>query len=108
MLLGFGYSQTIVRLADIFRDIVPALFLFVRRLHVVVDVLEVDLTDIGAPFRRRPREEDFESFQAKVEHPLRLVLNSGNLANDLFVQALAALEDVVVRRIVKPVLVITK
>ena len=50
--------------------------------------------------------EDLERLEAEVAHPLRLVLHLRDLADDLARQSLAALERVVLFRVVKPVLVV--
>jgi hypothetical protein len=51
-------------------------------------------------------EEDLERLEPELGHPGRLALHFGDLANDLFVDPLAALEDVLIGRIVKPVLIV--
>ena len=103
---GFGDAQLVEGVLDLGRDVVPGLSLAVGRLHVVVNVVEVELRQIAAPYRRGLRPEDLERLQADVPHPERLVLHFRDLADDLSRQSLAALERVVLFRVVKPVLVV--
>ena len=61
-----------------------------------MDVVEVDLGQHRrAPRGHRAREEVLERLQAEVEHPLRLVLELGDLLDELAGQALGRLEEVV-------------
>ena len=104
--LGLGNAQLVEGVLDVGRDVVPALALAVGRPHVVVDVVEVELGEVAAPGRRRLLPEDLQGLEAEVAHPLRLVLHLRDLADDLARQSLAALERVVLFRVVEPVLVV--
>ncbi len=51
-------------------------------------------------------KEHGQGAQPELGHPGRLTLHFGNLADDLFVNTLAALEDILIRRIMEAVLII--
>ena len=58
--LGLGDAQLVERVLDLGGDVVPGLPLAVGGLHVVVDVVEVQVAEVAAPGRgrllaRRPR-----------------------------------------------------
>src|SRR5690606_13920134 len=55
--------------------------------YEVLDVVEVDLCQVGTPGRQRLALEQPQPLEAKVEHPLWLVLLRRDVANDLFVEA---------------------
>src|SRR5947209_19354095 len=61
-----------------------------------MDVVEVDVGEQrAAPGGHRAREEVIERLQSEIAHPLRLVLELGDLLDDLAVQALRRLVEVV-------------
>ena len=62
------------------------------RLEIVVDVLKIEL-NVAAPLRHRLGVEDLEGFESKLEHPLRLFFDLGDLPYDFFVDSFARLED---------------
>ena len=49
----------------------------------VLDVVEVDLGEIGAPGRHRLALEQLEGLQATLQHPLGLVLECGDVFHHL-------------------------
>ena len=51
LLLGLGDAEPVPRLLDVGRQVLPGVRLLLGRLDVVVDVLEVDPGEIGAPGR---------------------------------------------------------
>ncbi len=106
LLLGFWNAESVVRLADVVGNVVPARFLPVAGADVVEDVLKVEVFEPTAPLGHRLPEEDVERIETELPHPFRLVLQLADLRNDLAIDALAALEDVLVGRIVKPVFVV--
>ena len=81
--LGLGNAQLVEGVLDLRRHVVPGLALAVGRLHVVVDVVEVQLGEVAAPGRRRLLAEDLERLEPELAHPVRLVLHLGDLVDDL-------------------------
>src|SRR5690606_9020591 len=57
--------------------------------HEVLDVVEVDLRQVGTPVRQRLLGEQPERLQTQVPHPLGLVLLGRDVADDLLVEAAA-------------------
>ena len=106
LFLGLGNPQPVVGLADVLGHVVPALLLAVRGTDVVEDVLEIEVIEVTAPARQRLGLEDLQRLEPKLPHPVGLVLDRRDLFDDLDVEPLAAGEDVVVGRVVEPVLVI--
>ena len=80
--------ELVVRAADVVGHVVPGLDRLVGPGDVVVDVLEVDPDQVGAPLRHRPRLEVAEGLEAQLRHPLRLALDAADLRHDLGVDAL--------------------
>ncbi|TXT30417.1 MAG: hypothetical protein FD138_2294 [Planctomycetota bacterium] len=105
-LLGLRDAKPVVGLADVVGHVFPTLLQIGRRLHVVEDVLEVDFSHVTAPCGHRLLEEGLQRVDTEVPHPLRLLLHLGDLIYDLAIQSSAALEDVLVRGVVEPELVI--
>ena len=94
--LGLGDAEAVERLLDVLGDVVPGALGALGRADEVVDVVEVDLGEHRrAPRRHRAREEVVERLQAEVAHPLRLVLELGDLLDELARQALRRLVQVV-------------
>ena len=103
--LGLGDAQAVERLLDVVRHVLPRSSLAVGGLHVVVDVVEVDVLDPAAPRRGRLLLENFQGVEADVAHPARLALDFRHLRDDVLVQALAGAKDRLVR-VVKTELVV--
>src|SRR5207302_5103418 len=95
--LRLRHPQAVEGVLDVGRDIVPGLALLLGRLQVVIDVLEVDHRQVGAPGGHFLLVPDLERFQPEGRHPLRLVLHPGNLFDDLGAQATLGLEDELLR-----------
>ena len=55
-------------------QVLPAGRLLLGGAHEVLDVVEVDAGEVGAPGRHRLAAEQPQALEAQVEHPLRLVL----------------------------------
>jgi hypothetical protein len=94
--LGLGDPETVEGLLDVLGDVVPRALGALGGAHEVVDVVEVDLGQYRrAPRRHRARQEVVERLQAEVAHPLGLVLELGDLGDELASEALGGLEQVV-------------
>ena len=91
--LGFGNAQAVERVLDVVRNVFPVARLTILRPDVVVDVVEVDARQIGAPGRHRLALELLQRLQPELEHPLGLVLLSGDLAHHVGAQAPRRLVD---------------
>ena len=57
-LFGFRDPQPVIRAWNVFRNIVPDLLLTIRCLHIVIEVLVVEMTQVATPSGRRLLEED--------------------------------------------------
>ena len=94
--LGLGDAEPVEGLLDVVGHVVPGALGLLGGAHEVVDVVEVDLGEHRrAPRRHRAGEEVLERLQAEVAHPLRLVLELGDLLDELAVDALRRLVEVV-------------
>ena len=94
--LGLGDAEAVERLLDVLGDVVPGALGALGGADEVVDVVEVDLGEHRrAPRRHRAREEVVERLQAELAHPLRLVLELGDLLDELAGEALRRLVEVV-------------
>ena len=94
LLLGFRNAKPVEGALHVRGHLVPVLRALLGGLEVIVDVLEVDRAQVGAPGRERLLFKDFERAQAELAHPVRLALHPGDFFHDLFAQALLGLEDV--------------
>ncbi len=92
--LGLGDAELVERVLDVVGDVVPARLRALGGADEVVDVVEVDLVEIGAPLRHRAGEEVVERLQPEVAHPLRLVLVLGDVLDELAAEPLRRLVDV--------------
>jgi hypothetical protein len=83
LLLGLGDAQAVVGVPDVLGQVLPGGGLLLGGLHEVLDVLEVDAGQVGAPAGHGLPAEELQALQAQVEHPLGLVLAGRDVANDL-------------------------
>ena len=94
--LGFGDAELLVGLLHRLGERVPLVDLLPGGLQVVVDVLEVELRHVDRePGRHGLAFEDLQGAEAELGHPLRLFLDLGDLADDVFVEPLLGLVQVV-------------
>ena len=90
-LLRLRDAQLVERVLDVLRNVVPVRRILVRRLHVVVDVIEVQRCQrlwTARPLRILLLKEALVRVQPVLQHPRRLVLHLRHLADDALVQAL--------------------
>src|SRR5581483_3557587 len=92
--LGLGDAEFVEGALDLGRHLFPAAALPLHRLHVVVDVLEVERValEVAAPevaVGHGLRLKDVERAQALLAHPHRFALHGGDGRDDLLVEALA-------------------
>ena len=90
---GFGDAEPVEGALNVLGDIVPVLALLFGGAEVVVDVVEVDGTEVGAPGRHRLGEEDLERVVTEPAHPLGFVLDIRDLVDNLMGQAFLGLEN---------------
>ena len=95
LLLGLGNAQAVPGLLDVGRQIFPRGRLLLGGPDVVVDVLEVDPREIGAPRGHRPGPEILERLEAELAHPVRLALVRGDRLDQLGREPALRLEEVV-------------
>ncbi len=105
-LFRLGNSQAVVGFANVFGDVAPVALLTLRRANEIENVLKVEVAEIPAPVGHRLLEERGERIEPELGHPGRLTFHFGNLAHDLFIETLAALEDILIGRIMEAVLII--
>ena len=86
-LLRLGDAQLVVGVLDVGRQVVPGRGLLLGGADEVLDVVEVDVVELGAPGRHRLAAEELVALQPQVEHPLRLALQPGDVGDDLRGQA---------------------
>ena len=89
LLLRLGDAELVVGALNVLRQVVPRGRLLLGRAHVVLDVVKVDVGKIRAPRGHRLLLENFQCLRALVQHPLRLALDTGDVAHHIFVQATA-------------------
>jgi hypothetical protein len=82
LLLGLGDAELVVGVLDVRGQLVPGGGLLLGRADEVLDVVEVDVPELGAPARHRLAAEELEPLEAQVEHPLRLALLRRDVADD--------------------------
>src|ERR1700733_375783 len=86
LLLRLGDAELVVGVLDVGRGVIPRLRLLLRRPDKVLDVVEVDARQVGAPVRHGLAAEVLQSLEPVLEHPLGLVLTGGDVADHLFGQ----------------------
>ncbi len=104
-MLRFRDTKLVERFLDLGRHFFPCFPLLLGRFYIVLNVVEIEVFHIAAPFRHRHFQELIERFQTKFEHPFRLVLHAGNLGDDFARQPFTALEDRFVL-VAKPIFVL--
>ena len=65
------------------------------RLHVVVNVGEVDFTQVAPPRRHGSLVKVLQGFQPVPEHPIGLFFSGGDSLHDVPVETLLGFKDVV-------------
>ncbi len=82
--LGLGDPQPLEGVLDVGREVLPAplRLALVERVRIVGVGVKVDLLERGAPVRHRAVEEVLEGAEPVLPHPLRLVLELGDLLDD--------------------------
>ena len=90
LLLGLGDAEPVVGVLDVVGQLVPGRRLLLGRAHEVLDVVEVDAGEVGAPGRHRLLAEQPQALEAGLEHPLGLVLERRDVADDVLARARAA------------------
>jgi hypothetical protein len=97
--LRLGDAETLERLLDLLRDVVPRLLFPLGRLAVVDDLVEVDPVEALGPRRHRPLDEVVVRAQPELAHPVGLALERADLLDRGARQAalrLGQVDDVVV------------
>src|SRR5690606_30386857 len=90
-LLRLGHAEALVGLAHLLGDLFPRVdgALLLVGPDVEVDVVEVQVTEVGAPLRTTLLLGYLQGAEAELEHPLRLALEVADLLYDLLGEALA-------------------
>jgi hypothetical protein len=83
--LRLGDAELLVRVADVLREVLPRLRLLLGGAHEVLDVVEVDVREVGTPRRHRLAAEQLISLEAGLQHPLGFVLERRDPADDVLV-----------------------
>ena len=87
LLLRLGDAELVVGVLDVLGEVLPRGRLLLAGADEVLDVVEVDARQVGAPGGHGLAVEELEALQAQVEHPLRLGLLRGDVAHDLLAEA---------------------
>jgi hypothetical protein len=95
LLLRLRDAELVPRVLDVGGQVLPRVGLLLGRLDVVVDVVEVDVGQVSAPHRQRPREEVVEAPVPELPHPVGLVLVGRDGVDQLVVDPAPRLEEVV-------------
>ena len=82
-LLGLGDAQLVVGVLDVGGQVVPGGGLLLRGAHEVLDVVEVDARQVGAPARHGLALEEVQCLEAELQHPRGLVLQPGDVGDDI-------------------------
>ena len=86
--LSLRNSQAVKGFLDVLRHVFPGTTLALRRLDVVVDIIEINGCDIATPGRQWLLEENLQGPQPRVAHPLRLLFDLRDLFDDVLIQTL--------------------
>ena len=87
LLLRLRNPEPIECVFDVVRQLIPTADHRRVRLDVRHDLVHVQLGNVRSPCRKRERVVYFQRAQSKCQHPLRIILPRGYVANDLFSQA---------------------
>ena len=89
LLFRLGDAEPVVGVLDVGGQLVPARRLLLGGADEILDVVEVNPGQVGAPGGQRLAAVVLQALQPHVEHPLRLVLPRRDVADHLFGQAAA-------------------
>ena len=81
--LGLGDAEPLVGVLDVVGQVLPRLGLLLGGADEVLDVVEVDLGEIGTPGRHRLALEELQRALAALEHPFGLGLQRRDVGDDL-------------------------
>ena len=87
LLLRLRDAELVVRVLDVLGQVLPGRGLLLGGAHEVLDVVEVDARQVGAPVRHGLLVEQPQALEAQLQHPLRLVLLRRDVADDVLGQA---------------------
>ncbi len=82
LLLSLGDPELVVGVLDVGREVIPGGCLLLGGSHEVLDVLEVDPGQVRTPGGHRLLVEELQALESALEHPLGLVLQSGDVTYD--------------------------
>ena len=81
--LSLGDAELLVGVLDVVGQVFPGLGLLLGRAHEVLDVVEVDLREIGTPGGHRLRSKSLSALAA-LEHPFGLALQPRDVGDHLW------------------------
>ncbi len=87
-LLRLGDAQTIKGLFDVRWDVIPVACLSLRGPDVVIDVIQIQPTEITTPCGRGTPQIVLERLEPAFAHPVGLTLHIGDLLDDFARQPL--------------------
>src|SRR5690606_22378515 len=85
--LGLRNADALVRLLDLIGEVLPRRDLTLGRAHEVLDVVEVDPAEVGAPGRHGLAIEQRQALHTGLEHPFGFALEGGDVAHDLLIES---------------------
>ncbi|MNC44678.1 hypothetical protein D3C75_935950 [compost metagenome] len=92
LLLCLRNTELVEGFLDLGRNLFPCFSLLLGRSYIILNIFEIQIIQIAAPFRHRHFAELLQGFQAEVKHPLRLVFDCGDFADDFFRESFTRLK----------------
>src|SRR6266699_1741783 len=93
--LSLGNAQPIKRIFNLSRNVFPCFTLFLYRLDVIENVVEVNSRQVSAPGWHWTFLKEFQALEAKLAHPIGFAFHLGDLLNDFATQSSFGLERIV-------------
>src|SRR5947199_5486105 len=85
--LGLGNTQAIKCIFNLNRNVFPCFTLFLYRLDVIENVVEVNSREVSAPGWHWTFLKEIQALEAELAHPIGLALHLGDLLNNFAVQS---------------------
>src|SRR6266516_5500276 len=93
--LGLGNTQAIKCIFNLSRNFFPCFTLFLYRLDVIENVVEVNSREVSAPGWHWTFLKKFQALEAELTHPIGFSVHLGDMINDFATQSSFRLKRVV-------------